>query len=115
MDTNYKMYILVNIDLKMKSGKKCSQVGHVVQAITEKLMFVDQNLLKKYKKSGQTKIVLKASEKQMLILIEQFPLSTQYIHDAGHTQVKPGSLTAMAFYPILDDKKPELLKEMKLL
>jgi len=99
----------------MKAGKKCSQVGHVVQDVIEKLMFVDKTLLKKYKNCGQPKIVLKATEAQMRTLIKQFPTCTQYICDAGHTQVEPGSLTTMAFYPILDDTKPDLLKELKLL
>jgi len=114
MDADYKMYILVNTDLKMGVGKKCSQVGHAVQAVTERLLLTDKALLKKYKR-GQTKIVLKATEKQMRQLIDEFPKCVQYVLDAGHTQVEPGSLTAMAFFPILDNNKPDLLKELKLL
>jgi PTH2 family peptidyl-tRNA hydrolase len=109
------MYILVNTSLKMSAGKKCAQVGHAVQAVVEKLQIINKDLLKRYNRGGQAKIVLKATEEQMKQLIDEYPMRAHYVLDAGHTQVEPGSLTAMAFYPMTDDLKPKVLTELKLL
>lgn len=113
---NYKMYILVNSDLKMGVGKKCSQCGHAVQAVTEAMCSDKRDLLRKFKEYGQAKITLKATEEQMMELIKTYPDRIKYVLDAGHTQVAPGSLTALAFFPMLDNEsKPAILNELKLL
>ncbi len=109
---DYKMYIIINDDLKMGTGKKISQAAHAVQSIVEVMYNNKKELLKK---CGQAKIVLKATEEQMLELINIHDGKLKYILDAGHTQVEPGSLTALAFYPMLPDDVPDIVKKMKLL
>lgn len=115
MDSDYKMYVLINTDLKIGTGKKISQAAHAVQAVTEVMCNSKKDLLKRYKTSGQTKIVLKATEQQMMELINVYEADLKYILDAGHTQVAAGSLTALAFYPMLPDAVPEVVQKMKLL
>lgn len=113
------MYIFVNKDLKMSSGKMCSQVGHVVQLIVEDIIRnayevypVSENYInyEKWKKNC-TKIVLKATEEQLIELIKL--KNSKYVIDDGQTQVKPNSLTCVGFVPCSNMKN--IAKKYKLL
>lgn len=115
-----KMYILVNSNLKMSKGKTCSQVGHVVSAVTEEMIKNDFITWKKYKNSGCPKIVLKTDEQTMLKTIGWYsnrlkPVWCLHIRDMGLTEVMSGSLTALAFNPLEEKMVPEYIKELKLL
>jgi len=106
----YVMYIIVNIDLKMGKGKTAGQVGHVVGIITEEIMrnvfmspttetIEDYNYYTNWvKNNAYTKVVLKATEKDLLGFIEN-ETKCRYILDAGRTQIAPGSLTVVGFFP----------------
>ncbi len=95
------IYIFVNNDLKMSTGKVDSQVGHVVLKIVEHVLNnkKSQEYLRyqEWKKNGQTKIVLKANQNDLMELIK-LPES-KYIIDAGKTQISPNSLTVVGFFP----------------
>jgi len=98
------MYILVNNDLKMSTGKIASQVGHVVEKITNDIlnkMFEETTpyLVKyqKYLSQGHKKIILKASEKQMKQFLGKEGVFE--IIDEGFTEIPPNSLTVIGFYP----------------
>lgn len=106
MEEDYKMYILVNDDLKMGKGKIGSQIGHVVGEITERIIrnsyessSVNQIYInyQKWKKTGHGKIILKATQQQILDLIDE--PNTVVIIDEGRTQISPGSMTVLGFYP----------------
>ena len=112
---DYKMYILINSDLGMCTGKKAGQVGHAVQSIVEVLCNDKRDLLRKYKLCGQAKIVLKATQVQMEELFKTYPNICKPIYDAGHTQIEAGSFTALGFYPMLSSDAPDIIKKMKLL
>ena len=114
------MYILVNSDLKMSSGKISAQVGHAVEMLTE-LMVLNYKINPKsklskiiinYRKNGRKKIVLKASQKDL----EEFKKinNTVYVIDAGKTEILSGSLTAVAHFPVADNQK-SIFKDFKLL
>lgn len=82
----------------MKSGKIAAQAGHAVQACVlanERCKNTDYTT---WLRDGATKIVCKATSHQMAELASD--PSAHVIHDAGQTQVAPGSLTAIAFGPI---------------
>jgi len=107
------MYIFVNNDLNMSTGKIASQVGHVVAIIIEYILNNKKSnefgRYKEWKKSGQKKIILKATNDD-LIDFHNSPES-KTIFDAGKTQIKSGSLTVVGFFPNLH---PEF-KKFKLL
>lgn len=119
MENKHVMYILINNDLKMSSGKIASQVGHVVQLIIEEIVsdsyekFTITDIYNDYIKWKKdcVKIVLKASDKQMQELIKH--KKARYIIDNGLTQVEPNSLTAIAFFPCND--MHDFFKDYKLL
>jgi PTH2 family peptidyl-tRNA hydrolase len=101
------MYVLVNNDLGMGKGKIAGQVGHVVGLLTEEIIRKSYESRKGahdcyhrymiWKNTGHAKIILKATQEQILSLIGQ-PESI-YILDAGRTQIAPDSLTVIGFYP----------------
>lgn len=100
-----KMHIFVNTDLNMKKGKIASQVGHIAGLITEKIIrsHYESNETEHYNKymnwisNGHPKIVKKATYLELLELM-RLPNSLHVI-DEGLTQIKPGSLTVVGFYP----------------
>jgi peptidyl-tRNA hydrolase len=117
---DYTMYIIVNNDLNMGKGKLCSQVGHAVEMVTQRIMqnFYETNKTKeqiakyiKYSNSGRKKIVLKASQQDLEIYAKES--DAEYVIDAGRTQIPEGSLTAVAFLPSNNNK--ERFKNLKLL
>jgi PTH2 family peptidyl-tRNA hydrolase len=116
------MYILVNNDVKMGKGKIAGQVGHVVGLITEEIVqnyYVERtdstieayNRYLSWKKKGHAKIILKATEEEMVSLIQK--KECVYIKDAGKTQIAPNTLTVVGFYPNVELK--EKFNHLKLL
>jgi PTH2 family peptidyl-tRNA hydrolase len=116
------MYILVNNDVKMGKGKIAGQVGHVVGLITEEIVhnyYVERtdstieayNRYLSWKKKGHAKIILKATEEEMVSLIQE--KECVYIKDAGKTQIAPNTLTVVGFYPNVELK--EKFNHLKLL
>jgi len=99
------MYIFVNMDLKMGTGKIASQVGHVVGEMVHRILTrhdISDEIKRVYniwRRTGQRKIVVKANYDQ-LVEIMKLPESIEII-DAGRTQIKPDSLTVVGCYPSL--------------
>ena len=114
---NYYMYIVVNGDLKMHKGKIASQVGHAVQKVTEYCLKECPKLWKKYNSSCTPKIVLKTkNEEELLNLIDKTDnIFKCYVIDAGKTQIKPNSLTAVGYIPMSKECGQNIFKDFKLL
>jgi peptidyl-tRNA hydrolase len=119
MSQDYTMYIIINNDLNMGKGKIASQVGHVVQHIIEDLLesYYNSNKIKdKYSnylkwKNGCKKIVLKASQADLLYCLENYDCVPVY--DLGKTQIEANSLTCVGFYP--SNTNSQLFTKFKLL
>lgn len=119
----YAMYIFVNSDLKMEKGKIASQVGHVVQFITEEIIRMGYETsggppdaylrYMRWKAFGHAKIVLKATQEQLELLLK-CP-ETHHIIDAGKTQIAPDSLTVVGFFPKLKSEMFDIVSKYKLL
>lgn len=122
------MYIVVNNDLSMGKGKMAAQCCHAACAVTRILehpSYFDP-VSKWWLKDGETKIVLKATAAEMTKMLKEFEIDKVVkresagvwctaIHDAGKTQIAEGSLTALAFRPVLKSKAPPSLAKLKLL
>jgi peptidyl-tRNA hydrolase, PTH2 family len=129
MDTKEKdepvMYIVINHDLKMGKGKIAAQAAHSACKVIEKFERCifgsckggDWSILHYYqwKVGSYTKIVLRATEEQMKQLIEKYPGICVFTYDEGRTQIKSGSLTSIAFFPINKQGVPKELIKLKLL
>lgn len=112
-DTNVKMYIIVNKDLKMGTGKIAGQVGHCVAKLTRKLENKKTESYKEWVKTAEAKIILKSTEKQMLELLDKY--NCVEVRDAGKTQIPENSLTVIGFEPMRNSEVPDEVIEMKLL
>jgi len=137
LDTRIKMYILVNKELHMKTGKIAGQVGHGVAAVVrlmEKLKTkssLPKDLLEcletyeAWTNGFECKVVLQATTEEMKSLAAKYDIrnlnsesNTTFaipVFDAGKTQIPTGSFTTLTFIPIFEENAPPLLKSLKLL
>ncbi|RME79193.1 MAG: peptidyl-tRNA hydrolase [Methanobacteriota archaeon] len=111
---NLKQAIIVNKELDMGKGKACAQVAHAsIQAFLE----AKESIRDEWLSQGSKKIVLKATEEELLNIYKEarsYGIAASLIRDAGLTQIKPGSLTAVAVGPAEEGEIDKLVKELKL-
>lgn len=132
-------YILVNKELNMSVGKIAGQVAHVqtiidnkVFELDDKIYFLSEEILDEdvmdirfakekelinnyydWLYSGsQTKIILRAKEKDLLKAID---MGAVYVRDNGLTEIPSGSLTAVGFFPQPKDNLVDFTKKFQLL
>ncbi len=111
-----KQVIVIRTDLKMGKGKIASQVAHASIASFLKAGFFKK---RRWLKEGMKKVVVKvSSEKELLEIYEKakkMGLSAEIIRDAGHTQITPGTITALGIGPDDDEKIDKITGHLKLL
>lgn len=132
-------YILVNKELNMGVGKIAGQVAHIQTVIDNKIFELDdkiyflseeildedimdtrfakeKELINNYYdwlySGSQTKIILRAKEKDLLKAID---MGAVYIRDNGLTEIPSGSLTAVGFFPQPKDNLVDFTKKFQLL
>lgn len=126
-------YILVNKELNMSVGKIAGQVAHVQTVIDNKIFelvlseeILDEDSMDSFAKEkeltnnyydwlysgSQTKIILRAKEKDLLKAID---MGAVYIRDNGLTEIPSGSLTAVGFFPQPKDNLVDFTKKFQLL
>lgn len=132
-------YILVNKELDMGVGKIAGQVAHVQTVIDNKIFELDdkiyflseeildedimdtrfakeKELINNYYdwlySGSQTKIILRAKEKDLLKAID---MGAVYIRDNGLTEIPSGSLTVVGFFPQPKDNLVDFTKKFQLL
>lgn len=93
------VYIFINSSLNMKTGKIASQAGHAVQACLLANERAKTRTYSDWLYNGATKIVCKATSHQMTELAAD--PDAYIVRDQGRTEVEPGSMTAVAFGPLL--------------
>lgn len=108
----HKIVFVVNEDLRMSKGKVISQCMHAYDQLLENIS-VDsfyRSIYNAWKEEGNTKIVVKATEKQIeSIKVREHGrgINIGQVYDAGRTEVEAGSHTVMALGPasvaILDE------------
>ena len=100
----YKMVFVVNTELKMGLGKTAAQVGHATLALY--LLLRTQPNWKQqcavWEETAMTKIVVQGQSTHHLLELKhrayELRLPSIIVHDAGRTQVEPGSLTVFALF-----------------
>ena len=99
-----KQAIVARSDLGMGRGKLAAQVAHASLMAYED---ADRKAKSEWKGSGQKKVVLKVDgESAVFELAEKADregLPHAVVRDAGHTQLEPGTVTALAVGPSRDD------------
>lgn len=115
----YKQVILVRIDLKMGTGKKCAQSCHASVSASDFVRVQNKTIWKNWKNSGQKKVVLKIQTmdqlKELLIKLDSKEIPYFVVSDAGLTQLTPGTTTAVGIGPVLSTKIDKITGDLKLL
>ncbi|MFW5928846.1 MAG: peptidyl-tRNA hydrolase Pth2 [Halobacteriota archaeon] len=111
-----KQAIVVRSDLGMGTGKVAAQAAH---ASLKAALGSPDDAVDSWTSSGMRKIVLEGRDEDHLLELEREGssrgLPTALVRDAGHTEVEPGSLTALAVGPASDDEVDAVTGKLGLL
>ncbi len=113
-----KQAIIIRSDLGMDKGKIAAQASHASLSAYIKANEKNSAWVRDWLSFGQKKIVLKVgSKEEITALFESVKkeLPTALIKDAGHTQVEPGSITALAIGPAPEELIDKFTSNLKLL
>ena len=110
-----KQAIAARTDIGMSRGKLAAQVAHASLMAYED---ADRKARREWKGSGQKKIVLKVDGESALFELadraEREGLPHAVVRDAGHTQLDPGTVTALAVGPASDDLVDRITGDLSL-
>ena len=93
----------------------CAQAAH---ASLESFLLVNKvnpKIVEEWRKNGAKKIVLQASEEEILKLNEELSIPHVLIADRGLTEVLPGSITALGIGPWFEEEIDKFTRKFKLL
>ncbi|MEM2874371.1 MAG: peptidyl-tRNA hydrolase Pth2 [Candidatus Nanoarchaeia archaeon] len=111
-----KQVLVLRTDLGIGKGKLAAQASH---AAVKAVLKSNSKLVEKWDSEGAKKIVVKVnSEKELLKLYKKASkakLVSVLISDAGLTQLKPGTKTAVGIGPDDEKKIDKITGKLKLL
>ena len=111
-----KQAIVARTDLGMSPGKLAAQVAHASLAAYER---ADDGAVREWRAGGGKKVVLEGADERTLFELEATAeaagLPTALVRDAGHTQLEPGTVTALAVGPAGDDAVDAVTGDLSLL
>jgi PTH2 family peptidyl-tRNA hydrolase len=103
----------------MGTGKKCAQSCHASLSSSDLVRIKNKDVWKKWKNTGQKKVVLKISGMEELNEIvsnlEKYEILFFLVRDAGLTQLIPGTTTALGIGPALSKTLDKVTGDLKLL
>ncbi|MEM5801844.1 MAG: peptidyl-tRNA hydrolase Pth2 [Candidatus Aenigmatarchaeota archaeon] len=112
----YKQVIVVRKDLKLGVGKIAAQVAHAAIGSLKK---ANKNISEIWEKEGAKKIVVKVNSleklKEIYKKVKKEKIPCFLVRDAGLTQVKKGTITALGIGPDKEDKIDKITGKLKLL
>jgi len=111
-----KQVILVRKDLGMSVGKKCVQSCHASIGSYQKS---SRSIIKQWESEGQKKVVLEVSSRREILeyhtKAKKLRIHCFLVRDAGLTQLKPGTITALGMGPDREDQINKVTGDVKLL
>jgi len=112
----WKQVIVVRKDLKLSKGKTAAQVAHASLESYKRSSSEDQI---EWEAWEAKKVVLKADDMQELLAIQRAAkkarLPHALIHDAGKTEVEPGTVTVLGIGPCDEDEVDKITGHLKML
>jgi PTH2 family peptidyl-tRNA hydrolase len=112
----YKQVIVVRKDLKLGVGKMASQAAH---AAVGSMKNVNADAVNEWESEGSKKIVLKVGSlrelKQIETKLKKVNIPYFLVKDAGLTQLKTGTATALGIGPIEEKGIDKITGKLKLL
>ncbi|MBI5158672.1 peptidyl-tRNA hydrolase [Candidatus Micrarchaeota archaeon] len=113
-----KQVIVVRKDLKIGKGKLAAHAAHASLEAYKKAKAKDEAAVEEWEAGGCKKIVVSVeNEKELVELFERVKkeIPSALIKDAGHTQIEPGTITALGIGPWKEGKINEYTGKLKLL
>ncbi|MFH1780096.1 MAG: peptidyl-tRNA hydrolase Pth2 [Candidatus Micrarchaeota archaeon] len=114
-----KQAIVLRTDLQMGKGKLAAQAAHASLSAYQEALYARPEIAVKWLESGMAKIVLKVNSQrdlaELLKKAKALRLPCSLIHDAGRTQIRVGSVTALGIGPAEENKVNEVTGKLKLL
>jgi PTH2 family peptidyl-tRNA hydrolase len=111
-----KQVIIVRKDLKWGKGKL---VTHAIHAAVGSMKLVDSKIIEKWEMEGGKKVVLKVKDekelKDIYKRIKDRKIPCFLVKDAGLTQLKAGTITALGIGPVEEEKIDKITGKLKLL
>ncbi len=111
---SYKQVIILRKDIKMSKGKAIAQAMH---ACLESYKIADKKIIREWEKEGSKKVVLKATLNEMKKIakrLEAKGIKFVWIRDAGKTQLRKGTITALGIVPEREENIDEITGHLKL-
>ena len=112
----FKQVIVIREDLDMSIGKAAAQASHACHEASKK---TNKKILEAWENEGQKKVVLAAKDlkelKELKKQADKLKLPNCLITDAGLTEIKSGTITALGIGPDKDDKIDKVTGHLKLL
>ena len=111
----YKQIIIVRSDLKLGKGKMIAQALH---AAIGSLESSKDAVVKRWEAGGAKKIALKSDLKKLKLVESQLKkekIPYFLVKDAGLTQIKAGTITALGIGPIEEEKIDKITRSLRLL
>jgi peptidyl-tRNA hydrolase, PTH2 family len=102
-----KQVIIVRKDVGMGKGKISAQVAHASVGAYRKAKKLDAKKVAEWEREGGRKIVLKGTLEEIMEFkqwADGEDVVSYLVQDAGHTQVEPGTVTALGLGPESDEK-----------
>lgn len=112
----YKQVIVIRTDLKMSRGKLIAQCCHAAISAVKKTSKKD---FIAWDRNGQKKVILKVKNLDEMEKLKEkcgkLKITYAMIADAGLTELKPGTITAMAVGPDVENKIDKITGSLPLL
>ncbi|MFC1454949.1 peptidyl-tRNA hydrolase Pth2 [Candidatus Undinarchaeota archaeon] len=113
-----KQVIILRKDLKLSKGKSSAQASHASVSAFLKCKDADPESSEKWLATGQKKVVLAAANKTAMIALqkkaEKMGICSALIQDAGRTEIKAGTTTALAIGPAPEKEIDEITGQLSL-
>lgn len=104
---DYKMCIVLRMDLGMSSGKLIAQAAHAAVGASELGKKENHKAWRKWRDEGAKKVALEAESLEELEELQEkaddHDVVNIIIQDAGHTEVPAGTVTALGLGPERSD------------
>lgn len=112
----YKQVIVIRDDISLSRGKIAAQASH---ASLEAYRKAPKKIVKEWEKMGQKKVVLKAKGIEELLSLRdkcrKLKLPFALITDAGRTETKAGTITALGIGPEKEENIDKVTGSLPLL
>ena len=112
----YKQIIIVRRDIGIDKGKL---IVHCIHAALGAMRLVDKEIIDEWERKGAKKVVLKVKDLKELLAthkkLKDKKIPCFLVKDAGLTQLKAGTITALGIGPVEEKKIDKITGKLKLL